>query len=182
MSVLLYAALVTSLGLFVAYRIGRAACGLGAAGAWLSFCAISVLLTLFLSFGVPVMVALSCKLLALSEKQCFRSNDETVWWFALPLVAWPAYVVGMFVGRSAGRRDATLAVERRNDAISGDPYSPGARAALSMAFWLVGLLLLAVAIPSAVQGSWQKAAMFLVFSAGAGFAAYGFRRVKKLPA
>jgi len=178
-SVFLYAAVVTSLGLVVAYRTGRAVSDVATAGAWLSFCSISLLLTVFLSFGLPVLVALACKIVALSEKQCFNSNDETVWWFALPLVALPAYVVCMFVGRSAGKRDRALAVEGGNQAIAGDPYSAGARAALGLGFALIGLLLLSVAVASAMQALWQKAATFLVLSAGAGFAAFSFRRAKE---
>lgn len=148
----------------------------GASVAWLSFLAIAVLLTAFLSFGLPLMVAMLCHLAALSERQCFSSSDETVWWFALPLVAFPAYLVCMFIGRSRGESGRALAVQGAGDPTGHDPYSAGARAALSMVFALIGLLLLAVAISAAIQGPWQKAATFLVFSAGAGFAAYGFRR------
>ena len=104
MNVYVYVTLVTLAGLIVAFLLGRAAAGVSVLVGAMSFLVASIVLGVALTFPVLTAVAHVCGLLGVAESDCVRTDDTTVWYLAIPLVLCPAYMVCMFVGRSAGRR------------------------------------------------------------------------------
>jgi hypothetical protein len=100
MNVQFYVALVTLVGFAIAYFLGRAMNELTGIAAVMVFLIVSVVLGLLLAFGVPGIVGGLCSLLGVAENDCIRTDDQTVWDLATPLLAFPAYMLSMFFGRA----------------------------------------------------------------------------------
>lgn len=103
MNIYLYVSIVTLVGSVVAYILGRQMNMLSGFGAFFAFLGLSIVLGAFLAFGVWPFVSLFCSLFGISSGQCINTNDRTVWYLAVPFVAAPAYLVCMFIGRTAAR-------------------------------------------------------------------------------
>ena len=67
------------------------------------FVSASVGLGIILAFQVLEIFMNMCSFFGLNEVLMFRTDDRTVWLLAIPLVAFPIYVICMFVGRAAGK-------------------------------------------------------------------------------
>jgi hypothetical protein len=106
MNVVLYVAMVTLGGLAASYRAGRAWSGLAVGPAGLLFSIASLVLAAALAFLLPLALVTVCAGIGLKEAQCVHTDDQTVWFLAVPLVACPGYVIAMFLGRNAARSAA----------------------------------------------------------------------------
>lgn len=103
MNVVIYVAIVTLGGLVASYRAGRAWNGLAMGPALLLYSIASLALAAALAFLLPLALVTLCATIGLKEAQCIHTDDQTVWFLAVPLGACPGYVAAMFLGRNAAR-------------------------------------------------------------------------------
>lgn len=106
MNVFLYVALVTSGGVVTALILGHVMSGLSRVSAVLVFVSVSIVLGAFLSFAVLNGVNYFCVEHGIRSADCIRTNEGSVWYLALPLVAFPLYIVSMFVARARARTNS----------------------------------------------------------------------------
>lgn len=112
MNVYLYVGLVTVAGFVASYWIGRSLRPVRSISAAFLFGLTSVVLAVILCFGVSGVIIKMCALFGLSARQCVETDDQSVWWGALPLLALPAYFVCMFVGRGRPRPSTAPELKR----------------------------------------------------------------------
>lgn len=129
MDVHLYAALISLIGLALAYFLGRAMSEVNGVAAILVFAVISVVLGLVLTFGCAALILRACSIFGIAEKACISTSHQTVWYYLTPLVVCPVYIVLMFVGRAVDRGKQAVAetaeMIRRRDLAKGDPTALG---------------------------------------------------------
>lgn len=103
MNVSIYVVGVTLMGAGIAYGVGRAMRNLNSVAAAIAFLVVSVGLGILLAFPLLVSVGSLCSFHGLTDRQCIRTDDHTVWLLIAPLVAFPAYLASMFVGRAIAK-------------------------------------------------------------------------------
>jgi len=123
-NVYLYVALIALGGLLASYYFGYVAGDLGLGGAAVLFPIMSIVCGIVFSVGVTFLVSSLCSMLGIAERQCVNTDDTTVWWLALPLVAIPVYILCMFIGRAVANSPRLPKQDRASDnAINSDTYS-----------------------------------------------------------
>ena len=68
-----------------------------------TFILLSLLLESFLSFGVLSAVNSFCSTIGISGRSCIVTDDQSVWYLALPLIACPLYVACMLLARTTSK-------------------------------------------------------------------------------
>jgi len=105
MNVYAYISLICTAGIVTAYLLGRAMGVMTGCTAVFLFLVVSVGIGLVLAFLVPALATTACHKFGLTDTQCIRTDDTTVWLAVLaPLYLIPGYVICMFVGRAVERR------------------------------------------------------------------------------
>jgi hypothetical protein len=110
MNIFVYITIVTTIGIGLAYGAGRLAWMLSGLASFFLFLAASVVLGVFLSFPLLSAVDGFCTRSGIKERDCINTDDRTVWFLATPLVAFPLYLVVMFLARAVGRSRSRIGV------------------------------------------------------------------------
>ena len=100
MNVFLYVALATIAGCTLSYALGRGRNEFTIIPAAFAILLLSIILGVFLSFGLLSGVSRFCSLIGINAIACIQTDDQTVWYLALPMFAFPLYMIFMFTSRS----------------------------------------------------------------------------------
>jgi hypothetical protein len=106
MNVFLYISIVTAIGVALAYGVGRFLWMHGGFASFFLFLTASVFLGVFLSFPLLNAVGSFCTRYGVLARDCINTDDRTVWFLAVPLIAFPLYLLVMFVARTISRSRA----------------------------------------------------------------------------
>jgi len=99
MNIFIYVSLVTFLGVLIAVLVGQRMVHLKGSSAITACVGVSVGIGIGLAFPMLYIVSGACYALHIADKKCIATDDHTVWLLAVPLVAFPAYVIVMLVAR-----------------------------------------------------------------------------------
>ncbi|NML44004.1 hypothetical protein HHL11_09605 [Ramlibacter sp. G-1-2-2] len=99
MNVFAYVAAVCALGVVAGWALGHLTYRSSRGEALALYLGGSLALGWWLSFSFLELVGSACTWMGKRGSGCIATDDQTVWYLALPLIACPAYACAMFAAR-----------------------------------------------------------------------------------
>ena len=99
MNVYLYVTIIIFVGLLISIFIGKNASRKGGLGGVLLLLLVAPIIGVVLSFPLLEFVSKICGYFKITDQQCIRTDDRTVWVLVYPLVFSPLYFIVMLISK-----------------------------------------------------------------------------------